>query len=78
MPRIQTKCFGEVCGAHVKLGIVAPDCVLIQRKETQLTREENITAARSVRQQNISSLLKKGGVPAGRRACQKFDGCDPY
>jgi carbon storage regulator CsrA len=49
----------EVCGARVKLGIVAPDSVLIQRKETQITRDENITAARSVRQQNISSLLNK-------------------
>ena len=49
----------EVCHARVKLGIVAPDSVLIQRKETQITRDENITAARSVRQQNISSLLNK-------------------
>jgi len=49
----------EVCGARVKLGIVAPDSVLIERKETQITRDENITAARSVRQQNISSLLNK-------------------
>jgi carbon storage regulator CsrA len=49
----------EVCGTRVKLGIVAPDSVLIQRKETQITRDENITAARSVRQQNISSLLNK-------------------
>jgi len=49
----------EVCHARVKLGIVAPDSVLIQRKETQITRDENITAARSVRQQSISSLLNK-------------------
>jgi carbon storage regulator CsrA len=49
----------EVCGTRVKLGIVAPDSVLIQRKETQITRDENITAARSVRQQNISLLLNK-------------------
>src|ERR1039457_3940847 len=49
----------EVCGTRVKLGIVAPDCVPIQRKETQITRDENITAAHSVRQQNISSLLNK-------------------
>ena len=71
MPRIQTKCFGEgvlpdAVFTRVKLGIVAPDSVLIQRKETQITREENITAARSVRQQNISSLLKKVAFqPAG-------------
>jgi len=49
----------EVCGTRVKLGIVAPDSVVIQRKETQITRDENITAARSVRQQAISSLLTK-------------------
>ena len=49
----------EVCGTRVKLGILAPDSVLIQRKETQITRDENITAARSVRQGNISKLLNK-------------------
>jgi carbon storage regulator len=49
----------EVCGTRVKLGIVAPDSVLIQRRETQITRNENITAARSVRQLNISALFNK-------------------
>jgi carbon storage regulator CsrA len=49
----------EICGTRVKLGIVAPDAVLIQRKEIQITREENINAARSARQQNIASLLDK-------------------
>jgi carbon storage regulator len=53
----------EISGTRVKLGIVAPDSVLIQRKETQLTRDENIVAARSVRQRNISSLLDKLAVP---------------
>jgi carbon storage regulator len=52
----------EICGARVKLGIVAPDSVLIQRKETQMTRDENIVAARSVRQRNISTLLNKLAV----------------
>jgi carbon storage regulator CsrA len=57
----------EVCGTRVKLGIVAPDFILIQRKETQITRDENITASRSVRTQNISSLLSKVALrPAGR------------
>jgi carbon storage regulator len=52
----------EVSGARVKLGIVAPGSVLIQRKEAQLTRDENIIAARSVRQRNISTLLTKLAV----------------
>ena len=48
-----------VCRARVKLGIVAPESIVIQRKETQITRDENITAARSVGQKDISSLLDK-------------------
>jgi carbon storage regulator len=53
----------EVCGSRVKLGIVAPGSVQIQRKETQLTRDENIIAARSVKQPNISTLLNQLAVP---------------
>jgi len=49
----------EICGTRVKLGIVAPDSVLIQRKEIKIARDENILAARSVRQEQISSLLKE-------------------
>ena len=49
----------EICGTRVKLGIVAPDSVVIQRMEIKITRDENITAARSVRQQDISSILAK-------------------
>ena len=49
----------EIFGTRVKLGIVAPDSVVIQRKEIKITRDENITAARSVRRQNIASLLSK-------------------
>ena len=65
----------EVCGTRVKLGIVAPDSVLIQRKETQITRDENINAARSVRQQNISSLLNKVAFqPAGAPVKNLTDG----
>ncbi len=52
----------EVSGSRVKLGIVAPGSVLIQRKEIQITRDENITAAGTVRQQSISSLLTKVGI----------------
>ena len=58
----------EVCGTRVKLGIVAPDSVLIQRRETQITRDENITAARSVRQLNISALLNKVGLHPAAKA----------
>jgi carbon storage regulator len=35
----------EVAGTRVKLGIVAPESVVIVRKEALMTREENITAA---------------------------------
>jgi carbon storage regulator len=49
----------EVSGTRVKIGIVAPDSVVIMRKETQITRDENLTAARSVNAGLISSLLGK-------------------
>jgi carbon storage regulator len=52
----------EVCGSRVKLGIVAPDSVFIQRKELQITRDENLVAARSVEHHQISSLLLQVGV----------------
>jgi carbon storage regulator len=56
----------EIFGTRVKLGIVAPDSVVIQRKEIKITRDENINAARSVRRQNIASLLSKiTSQPAG-------------
>ncbi|SPE30374.1 Carbon storage regulator (modular protein) [Candidatus Sulfopaludibacter sp. SbA3] len=57
----------DVCGTRVKLGIVAPESVIIQRKETKITRDENITAARSVRQLNISSLLNEVPFPPARQ-----------
>ena len=47
----------EVCGTRVKIGIVAPDAVVIQRKEAQITRDENLVAARSVRNVDFASLL---------------------
>jgi carbon storage regulator len=49
----------EVSGTRVKLGIVAPDSIIVQRKETQITRDENISAARGVGKEDISSLLDK-------------------
>jgi len=51
----------EIFGTRVKLGIVAPDSVLIQRKEIKIARDENLKAARSVRQPNISSLVNRVG-----------------
>ena len=47
----------EVAGTRVKLGIVAPDSVLIVRKEARLTREENITAARPMDPAAIADLV---------------------
>ena len=47
----------EVCGTRVKIGIVAPESVIIQRKETQLTRDETLVAARSMRNVDFASLL---------------------
>ena len=48
----------EVSGSRVKLGIVAPESVQIQRKETQITRDENVSAAGSVGRDKIFSLLE--------------------
>jgi carbon storage regulator len=64
----------EISGTRVKLGISAPDSVLIQRKETQLTRDENIIAARSVRQRTISTLLNKLAVPPAEPARNEAEG----
>jgi carbon storage regulator CsrA len=50
----------EVCGAKVKLGILAPDEEVILRKEARITRDENIIAARSVRRESLPALI--GGV----------------
>lgn len=58
----------EVSGTRVKLGIVAPVSVQIQRKETQITSEENVSAARSVGSDKILSLLASvapGRAPIG-------------
>jgi carbon storage regulator len=61
-------------GARVKLGIVAPDSVVIQRKETQITREENISAARNVGQEDISALLSKVAFPTGGAPVKNLTG----
>jgi carbon storage regulator len=63
-----------ICGARVKLGIVAPESVVIQRKETQITRDENITAARSVAPNDISSLLNKVNFQTGGATVKTLTG----
>ena len=49
----------EVAGSRVKLGIVAPETMLIARRETQLTKEENITAAKPMDPQTIADLVHR-------------------
>jgi carbon storage regulator len=49
----------EVAGTRVKLGIVAPDSMVIVRKEARLTREENITAARPLDATAIAALVSR-------------------
>jgi carbon storage regulator len=49
----------EITPTRVKLGIVAPDSVTIVRKEVQLTREQNVTAAQKVDPQAVSWLRGK-------------------
>lgn len=46
----------EVSGPRVKLGIKAPDSVMIVRNEARITREENITAAQPVAPDAIAAL----------------------
>jgi carbon storage regulator len=42
---------------RVKLGIVAPKSITVARKETKLTRDENVTAALSVDPSLVEDLL---------------------
>lgn len=42
---------------NVKLGIIAPDTIAIVRKEAQLTRSTNLTAAQSLGSSTIESVL---------------------
>ena len=51
----------EVAGTRVKLGISAPDSLVIVRKEAKITREENITAARPMDPAVIAALLQRLG-----------------
>ena len=47
----------EARGNVVKLGIVAPDCVAIVRKEAQATRHANLTAAQTAQSSGVESVL---------------------
>jgi carbon storage regulator len=49
----------EVAGTRVKLGIAAPDSLVIVRKEAKVTREENITAAVPVDPDALASLAHR-------------------
>lgn len=49
----------EARANRVKLGIKAPASIAIVRKEAQLTRNENLTAAWSMDELSIRSLLAK-------------------
>jgi carbon storage regulator len=48
----------EVAGTRVKLGIDAPDTILITRKEAKATRDQNIAAARGLQADAILSVLR--------------------
>ena len=58
----------QVTGTRVKLGISAPSSVAIVRREIQITQDENQTAALSVSEQAIASLLQSlpAAAPARR------------
>jgi carbon storage regulator len=48
----------EVTHNRVKLGITAPAQVSVVRKEAQLTREQNVAAARGPSAEAVAALLK--------------------
>ena len=48
----------EVSPSRVKLGITAPQHVSVMRKEAQLTREQNVAAARGANADAVASLLR--------------------
>ena len=54
----------EVGPTQVKIGIVAPGQVAVQRKEVAITRERNLTAARGLGRDGLATFLERLG--AGR------------
>ncbi len=49
----------EIGGSRVKLGITAPKDVLVLRKEVELTREENLAAARELELEKVRALASQ-------------------
>ncbi len=49
----------EAKAHRVKLGIMAPASVAIQRKEARITRDENVAAALSADRGMIETLLRR-------------------
>jgi carbon storage regulator len=49
----------EARSNRVKLGVVAPESVLIARKEIRIIRDENVTAAWSIDSGVIANLLRR-------------------
>jgi len=47
----------EVAGTRVKLGIKAPQSCIVMRKEVRLTRDENLSASRSLDTRTIQCLV---------------------
>jgi carbon storage regulator len=63
----------EITGSRVKLGIVAPASVEITRKETHLTRSENLFAAQPVDPIVIDRLLTRIPAAPTSEHCQTSD-----
>jgi carbon storage regulator len=62
----------EVSHSRVRIGIKAPDSVAIVRKEVVQTRDENLTAARSMPAHTIAWIgerlrAARGGTPRADR-----------
>ena len=48
----------DMGSSHVKLGIRAPKHVLVQRKEIQITGQENLAASKEKSETAVNSLLR--------------------
>jgi carbon storage regulator len=65
----------EISHTRVRIGITAPDSVAIVRKEVVLTRQENLTAARSLPAGGIARITEQLRLSAaGLTGRQKLDG----
>ena len=61
----------EVCGARVKLGIIAPEAEVILRKEAVITRQENLIAVRSVQRESLASLIGEAPDAAMKKILER-------